>query len=222
MTRAIYKCDKCEAVYQTIEAFTRHQDTKCGTIRPFKCEHCEKTFFTKIILKHHVEECHTGEFRFCCSYCGKSFRRNCKMLSHERTHTGEKPYKCEVSEKVMKQYIKQRNSQIFFAQVCGKAFGHRSSLVTHSSLHTGIRLVVCKCCGSKFSCSSNLIRHRRSRPDTCGKPEFNPPKQTVRKCISLSKCKNSYISKIKSDSGRPTKQLSAKEYCQIMNKKQQQ
>ncbi|SPP85667.1 gastrula zinc finger protein xFG20-1 isoform X2 [Drosophila guanche] len=38
----------------------------------------------------------------------------------------------------------------------------------------GVRQVECKCCSERFSCSSNLAKHRRSRPETCGKLEPSP------------------------------------------------
>uniref|UniRef100_A0A0A1XK82 Zinc finger protein 665 n=3 Tax=Zeugodacus cucurbitae TaxID=28588 RepID=A0A0A1XK82_ZEUCU len=156
--REMLKCDKCGAEYKTIYPFKRHIETECGKIKPHKCEQCAMTFVTKYNLKQHMV-LHTGERKYCCSYCGKNFLQKGRLVEHERSHTGEKPHKCDV---------------------CGKCFAHRESIVTHSSIHTGVRLVECKCCLTRFSCHSNLIKHRRTRPDTCGLPEFDPPKQRMR------------------------------------------
>uniref|UniRef100_A0A1A9Z9G2 C2H2-type domain-containing protein n=1 Tax=Glossina pallidipes TaxID=7398 RepID=A0A1A9Z9G2_GLOPL len=160
--RELFKCDKCGAEYKTIDPYRRHISTECGTKKPYKCEQCSMTFVTKYNLKQHIEF-HTGELKYCCSYCGKNFYQKGRLVEHERSHTGEKPYKCDV---------------------CGKCFSHRESLVTHSTVHTGIRLVECRCCQSRFSCYSNLIKHRRTRPDTCGLPDYDPPKNRVRKFTS--------------------------------------
>ncbi|XP_061388448.1 zinc finger and BTB domain-containing protein 41 [Musca vetustissima] len=160
--RELYKCEKCGAAYKTLEPYRRHIETDCGAIKPFKCDKCPMAFMTKYNLKAHLDN-HSGELKFCCSYCGRNFKQKARLVEHERTHTGEKPYKCDV---------------------CGKSFSHRESIVTHSSLHTGIRLVECKCCSSRFSCYSNLIKHRRNRPDTCGRPEYDPPKNRIRKHTS--------------------------------------
>ncbi|XP_036226907.2 gastrula zinc finger protein xFG20-1 isoform X2 [Bactrocera oleae] len=156
--REMLKCDKCGAEYKTIYPYKRHIETECGKIKPHKCEQCSMTFVTKYNLKQHMV-LHTGERKYCCSYCGKNFLQKGRLVEHERSHTGEKPHKCDV---------------------CGKCFAHRESIVTHSSIHTGVRLVECKCCFTRFSCHSNLIKHRRTRPDTCGQPEFDPPKQRTR------------------------------------------
>ncbi|XP_067620513.1 gastrula zinc finger protein xFG20-1 [Eurosta solidaginis] len=156
--RHMLKCDKCGAEYKTLIPFKRHMDTECGKVKPYKCDECELSFVTKYNLRAH-KELHSGERKFCCSYCGKNFKQKGRLVEHERSHTGEKPYKCDV---------------------CGKRFAHRESIVTHSSIHTGIRLVECKCCLTRFSCHSNLIKHRRLRPETCGLPEFDPPKQRMR------------------------------------------
>lgn len=44
--------------------------------------------------------------------------------------------------------------------------------MTHSSIHTGIMPYACLNCEKKFSCIGNLIKHRKTRVDTCGLPQF--------------------------------------------------
>ena len=38
---------------------------------------------------------HTGE-HYKCDVCGKGFSDNSNLHSHIRTHTGDKPYKCDI------------------------------------------------------------------------------------------------------------------------------
>ncbi|XP_059616203.1 uncharacterized protein LOC132261415 [Phlebotomus argentipes] len=143
-------CSDCGQQFRSTTQLKIHNDSKCGTVKMFGCNECNSRFMTANTLKAH-KLIHLGEKKHLCNYCGNSFLSKGQLKVHERSHTGEKPFKCNE---------------------CGKAFAYRESLVTHSSLHTGIRPYVCELCGSRFSCIGNLIKHRRSRPDTCGLPQF--------------------------------------------------
>ncbi|KAJ2787715.1 hypothetical protein GGI15_000486 [Coemansia interrupta] len=70
--------------------------------------------------------------------CNKSFDRRYNLKSHEKTHTNERPYPCDI---------------------CDSRFSRNHDLKRHKKIHTGARPFVCQFCGSTFARSDALSRH---------------------------------------------------------------
>ncbi|XP_011494004.1 PREDICTED: zinc finger protein 143-like [Ceratosolen solmsi marchali] len=122
-------------------------------------EDCTKVYSTLHHLKVH-ERTHTGQRPYKCTHpkCKKSFSTGYSLKAHLRTHTGEKPYKCTTEE-------------------CDKSFKTSGDLLKHVRTHTGERPFVCpfEGCGRSFTTSNirkvHIRTHTGERPFKCPQPK---------------------------------------------------
>nr|XP_033787905.1 zinc finger protein 436-like isoform X2 [Geotrypetes seraphini] len=86
----------------------------------------------------------TGENRYPCTECNKSFRYKSRLKWHQFIHTGDKPLACPK---------------------CDKCFVHKSQLTRHQIIHTGVRPFTCTACNKRFQDKGHLARHQRTHTD---------------------------------------------------------
>ncbi|PVU93770.1 hypothetical protein BB559_003170 [Furculomyces boomerangus] len=85
-----------------------------------------------------------------CSFCEKIYKKPSKLEEHERSHTGERPFKCIFPD-------------------CGKAYMKQSHLAVHSRTHDEGLKKKYKCsyenCDAGFSTNQHLKRHLASHSE---------------------------------------------------------
>ena len=101
-------CTICNTAFKNSIHLNRHKIKSHSTDKKYECKYCRKRFCSLPEMRSH--EITHEEPQFKCSFCGKMVKNMSTLVFHEREHTGERPFVCDV---------------------CGKGFKASCSLTTH-------------------------------------------------------------------------------------------
>ncbi|XP_077187446.1 uncharacterized protein LOC143834505 [Paroedura picta] len=138
------------------------------------CTECGRSWRTFAALTKHLRA-HEENKCYKCPVRKKRFNRSSKLITHQRIHTGLKPFQCADCEESFKNkstLAKHHSGEKPYVCLdCGRGFTQSSSLIKHQRIHTGVKPYVCLDCNQSFTQSSHFINHQRihtgERPSKC-------------------------------------------------------
>lgn len=142
-----HQCKTCQVKFKTLEAYTRHKNTKKHKNVRIQCRICMK-LLTKQLYEKHLAR-HQSATHLVCDICGKLYRKD-NLLRHLQLHSNELPFQC---------------------QVCPYRGRFMESLKIHTRTHSGDKPFSCDKCELRFITRSNLNRHllthEKEKPFKC-------------------------------------------------------
>ncbi|XP_074545352.1 zinc finger and BTB domain-containing protein 40 isoform X2 [Halichoeres trimaculatus] len=189
-----YVCRECGKGYSQASGLTVHLQTFHNLSEPHDCQKCCLSFSTLDEHRQHIQEFHPKEYHKCPT-CSKVFTSAALLDKHKSTHTGSKPFSCDICNKSYQQlsglwYHNRTNHPDVFAShtrqlktlvqcdLCFKFFPSAASLTKHQAAeHQGSEASALRCpfCPALLGGEEEMQEHISSQHVSQSSEVFNCP-----------------------------------------------
>ncbi|CAN9512163.1 unnamed protein product [Ophioblennius macclurei] len=143
-----YVCRECGKGYSQASGLTIHLHTFHNLSEPQDCQKCCLSFSTLEEYRQHIEEFHPKEIHKCPT-CSKVFSTAALLDKHKGSHTGTKPFSCDLCNKS-------------YQQLSGLWYHNRTNHPDVYANHTRQfkTLVQCDACSKFFPSTASMVKHQ--------------------------------------------------------------